>query len=136
MNRIEHSGVVVRVDVGRVYVEIIAQGACGGCSARQACGLGESEHKIVEILTPDAATYRVGGTVTVCVTKHVGMTAVLLAYVIPFVVMVGVIVAGHLLAVAEGLTAMLGLGSVILYFGIIGLNRRKIEKKIHFTLFK
>lgn len=136
MNRIEHSGVVVRVDVGRVYVEIIAQGACGGCSARQACGLGESEHKIVEILSPDASAYCVGDTVEVSLTKHMGLTAVLLAYVIPFVVLLCVIVAGHLLGVSEGASAMLSLGSVVLYFGALRLVRRKIEKKIHFTLSK
>ena len=60
MDRIEHSGVVKRVDAERVCVEITAHGACGGCKAREACGLGETGQKIVEIRTPAAATYRPG----------------------------------------------------------------------------
>ena len=60
MDRIEHSGVVKRVDAERVCVEITAHGACGSCKAREACGLGQTGQKIVEIRTPAAATYRPG----------------------------------------------------------------------------
>ena len=45
MDRIEHSGVVKRVDAERVCVEITAHGACGSCKAREACGLGETGQK-------------------------------------------------------------------------------------------
>ena len=82
MDRIEHSGVVKRVDAERVCVEITAHGACGSCKAREACGLGETGQKIVEIRTPVLA----------------------------------------------------GLGSVVLYYGILWLLRRKIDNAIHFTI--
>ena len=92
MDRIEHSGVVKRVDAERVCVEITAHSACGSCKAREACGLGETGQKIVEIRTPAAATYRPGAAV-----------------------------------LAE-------LGSVVLYYGILWLLRRKIDNAIHFTI--
>ena len=82
MDRIEHSGVVKRVDAERVCVEITAHGACGSCKAREACGLGETGQKIVEIRTPAAATYRPGDRVTVAITRRTGAVAVLLAYVV------------------------------------------------------
>ena len=91
MDRIEHSGVVKRVDAERVCVEITAHGACGGCKAREACGLGETGQKIVEIRTPAAATYRPGDRVTVAITRRTGAVAVLLAYVVPFVVLIGAV---------------------------------------------
>ena len=69
MDRIEHSGVVKRVGAERVCVEITAHGACGSCKAREACGLGETGQKIVEIRTPAAATYRPGDRVTVAITR-------------------------------------------------------------------
>lgn len=40
MDRIEHSGVVKRVDAERVCVEITAHGACGGCKAHEALRFG------------------------------------------------------------------------------------------------
>ena len=136
MDRIEHSGVVKRVDADRVYVEIMAHGACGSCKAREACGLGETERKIVEIPTSAAATYRSGEEVTVSMTKHMGAIAVLLAYVVPFVVLICVVAACYLLGLGDGVAVLLGLGSVVLYYAILWLARRRIDNTIHFTISK
>ena len=113
MDRIEHSGVVKRVDAERVCVEITAHGACGGCKAREACGLGETGQKIVEIRTPAAATYRPGDRVTV---------------------LIGVVAVCYLLGAGDGAAVLAGLGSVVLYYGILWLLRRKIDNAIHFTI--
>lgn len=134
MDRIEHSGVVKRVDAERVCVEITAHGACGGCKAREACGLGETGQKIVEIRTPAAATYRTGDRVTVAITRRTGAVAVLLAYVVPFVVLIGVVAVCYLLGAGDGAAVLAGLGSVVLYYGILWLLRRKIDNAIHFTI--
>ena len=124
MDRIEHSGVVKRVDAERVCVEITAHGACGSCKAREACGLGETGQKIVEIRTPAAATYRPGDRVTVAITRRTGAVAVLLAYVVPFVVLIGVVAVCYLLGAGDGAAVLAGLGSVVLYYGILWLLRQ------------
>ena len=124
MERIEHSGVVKSVDSGRVFVEITSQSACGGCSARSACGMSEAARKVIEVRTPDAAQYAPGERVVVAVTRHMGATAVVLAYVVPFLVLI------------EGWAALAGLVSVLLYFGALWLGRHRIEEKIHFTISK
>ncbi len=136
MDRIEHSGVVERVDSGRVFVEITAKSACGGCSARAACGMSEATRKVVEVHTPEAARYAPGDQVTVAVTRHMGATAVVLAYVVPFVVLIFVVVAALSLGLSEGWAALAGLVSVILYYGALWLGRHRIEEKIHFTISK
>ena len=134
MDRIEHSGVVKRVGAERVCVEITAHGACGSCKAREACGLGETGQIIVEIRTPAAATYRPGDRVTVAITRRTGAVAVLLAYVVPFVVLIGVVAVCYLLGAGDGAAVLAGLGSVVLYYGILWLLRRKIDNAIHFTI--
>ena len=121
MDRIEHSGVVKRVDAERVCVEITAHGACGSCKAREACGLGQTGQKIVEIRTPAAATYRPGDRVTVAITRRTGAVAVLVAVC-------------YLLGAGDGAAVLAGLGSVVLYYGILWLLRRKIDNAIHFTI--
>ena len=134
MSRIEHSGVVKRVDADRVYVEIMAHGACGSCKAREACGLGETEQKIVEIRTPAAVTYHAGEEVTVSMTKQMGAIAVLLAYVVPFIVLICVVAVCYLFDWGDGVAVLLGLGSVVLYYAILWLVRRRIDNAIHFTI--
>ena len=60
--------------------------------------------------------------------------AVLLAYVVPFVVLIGVVAACYLLGAGDGAAVLAGLGSVVLYYGILWLLRRKIDNAIHFTI--
>ena len=136
MDRIEHSGVVERVDSGRVFVEITSQSACGGCSARAACGMSEATRKVIEVRTQDAGLYAPGDRVVVAVTRHMGTTAVVLAYVVPFLVLICMVVAALAVGMSEGWAALAGLVSVVLYFGALWLGRRRIEEKIHFTISK
>ena len=84
--------------------------------------------------TPAAATYRPGDRVTVAITRRTGAVAVLLAYVVPFVVLIGVVAVCYLLGAGDGAAGLAGLGSVVLYYGILWLLRRKIDNAIHFTI--
>ena len=129
--RIEHSGEVVRVDGTRVSVRIEAQGACVTCRAREACGMGESKEKIVEVYTPHAAQFGVGEAVTVGVARRMGVTAVVLAYVVPFFFLIGALA----LSAALGI-AVTALGAVAAWYLLLWLGRRKVENTIHFTITK
>lgn len=137
MAQIEHSGVVERTGEGVVFVKITSSSACGSCSARQACGLSEAQEKIVEVHTPEASSYAAGQPVTVGVRRRAGVAAVLLAYVGALAVLLAVLFAGIGLAGwSEGVSALAALGAVALYYGGIGLFRRRIEHTIQFTITK
>ena len=56
------------------------------------------------------------------------------AYVVPFVVLIGVVAVCYLLGAGDGAAVLAGLGSVVLYYGILWLLRRKIDNAIHFTI--
>ena len=134
---IEHSGVVERTEAGKVFVRIVSHSACGTCSARQACGLAETQEKIVEVTTAAAAEYAPGDAVVVGVKRRVGLLSVALAYGGALVVLLAVL----LLTVgaagwAEGPGALAALGSVALYYMVLWLCRRKIEHTIQFTITK
>lgn len=134
---IEHSGAVERMEAGRVFVRITSHSACGTCSARQACGLAETQDKIIEVATPDAASYAPGDAVLVGVRRRAGMLSVLLAYGGALVVLLaglalGIGAFGWIEAVAAGVS----LGAVGCYYGLLWLLRRKIEHTIQFTITK
>ncbi len=134
---IEHSGAVERMEAGRVFVRITSHSACGTCSARQACGLAETQDKIIEVATPDAASYAPGDAVLVGVRRRAGMLSVLLAYGGALVVLL----AGLALGIGafgwnEAVAAGVSLGAVGCYYGLLWLLRRKIEHTIQFTITK
>ena len=78
---IEHSGVVERIEGDAVLVRITSHSACGSCKARAACGLAETQEKIVEVHTPESGSYHPGEEVSVGVRRRAGAVAVVYAYV-------------------------------------------------------
>ena len=92
---IEHSGVVERTAPDAVYVRITSRSACGACRARQACGLAETQEKIVAVKTADAPHYAAGEQVVVGVRRSAGMRAVALAYVGALAVLLAVLFAAN-----------------------------------------
>ena len=134
---IEHEGVVASVAAGRVCVRITSHSACGGCRARQACGMAEAQEKIVEVATPRAAEYAPGQAVRVGVRRHAGLVAVVLAYVGALAVLLGALCTATLaLGWSEGRAAAASLAAVVLYYGLLWLCRRGIEHTIQFTITK
>ncbi len=73
---IEHSGTVERTEAGKVFVRITSHSACGACSARQACGLAETQEKIVEVAASEAGAFAPGDAVTVGVRRRIGILSV------------------------------------------------------------
>ena len=134
---IEHTGSVERVAGDVVTVKIVARSACGTCTARSACGMGESQEKLIEIATPDAASYAAGDEVTVGVHRNMATMAVLLGYGGALVVLVAMLaITIGLLGLSEGQGAAASLGAVTGYYIALWAMRNRIERKIHFTINK
>lgn len=134
---IKHEGEVVRVEGDMVFVRMTVNSACGGCSARQACGVSESEDKIVEVRTSEASSYSVGERVAVALaSRSMGAKSVLWAYVVPFFVMCAVLVALHLAGVGEGVAVVATLLSVAAYYAVLYAMRAKLEQTINFIIIK
>lgn len=135
--QIEHSGIVDRVECDTVHVRITSHSACGSCRAREACGLAETQEKIVSVRCSSAAEYAVGEAVSVGVRRGVGMRAVALAYVGALAVLLAVlIVALAVLKWSEGVSALAAVVGVGVYYVMLWALRRKIEHTIQFTITK
>lgn len=134
---IKHLGTVVEVRATLVGVRVEVNSACSGCHARSVCGVDESQERIIRVETPRAAEYKVGDSVEVALNREsMGTLSVVLSYIVPFFVLMIVLVATTLCGVAEGLTALLSLLSVGLYYLGLWLVRDKIKGKIKFNITK
>ena len=134
---IEHSGVVERIEGDAVLVRITSHSACGSCKARAACGLAETQEKIVEVHTPESGSYHPGEEVSVGVRRRAGAVAVVYAYVGALAVLLVVRMVSSLApGRSDGASALAALAGVALYYGVLGLFRRRIEHTIHFTITK
>lgn len=136
-NNVTHSGKVIGLFRDTVTVAVESSEACGSCASRSACSLGvQSNTRNILITTPDASSFSVGEIVRVATRTQMGLMAVALCYAVPAVVLVAVLAAAVLCGVSEGVAALISLGSVAIYFGILWLLRDKLAQKISFTIEK
>lgn len=129
-----HEGVVTAVKSNSVTVRIEAVSACAACAAHGRCGFAESKEKTLEVPTSDWRQYAEGQTVTVHVDESRGLQAVWLAYVLPAVLMLTVIIALSLANFPEWTVVLSAFATLGLYLLILYLLRRKVESKFTLTL--
>lgn len=132
----EHIGVVKSVADGVVCVEITSHSACASCNAKGVCGASESAEKIIEVHTAQSAQFAVGEAVVVSADRRMGITAVVLAYVVPVVFLLGALIAASEIGINEGVAALSALFAVIVYYILLWIFRNKINNKIYFTITK
>lgn len=129
---IRHNGIVLSTDGELAHVEIVQTSACAACKARSMCMSAESQQKIIDARM--AEPMKPGDRVEVMVREHLAWRAVLLAYVLPFVVMLAVIVGlDYATDMSEAVVGTLSLCSIALYYIGLGMFKHRLQKQFSFT---
>ena len=140
---IKHDGIVITVNGdGTVLVRIVQTSACASCKAKAMCASAESKEK--EILAIGDGLLAIGDEAEVMVQQKIGWKAVLLAYILPFVVLMAVVALGNWLwTIGDGQLAMGKNGEAIIgtvalcamgvYYIVLGFFKDKIQKEFSFT---
>lgn len=129
-----HQGVVTDTRKGSVSVKIEAVSACASCAAHSKCGFAESKDKTVDVPTPDWQSYSNGEEVTVHIDEQHGMLAVWIAYVLPALLIIAVIVALSLTGWPEWAVVLAAFATLGIYVAVLYLCRRKVEKNFTLTV--
>ena len=145
---IKHDGIIIALNEdGTALVRIVQTSACAACKAKAMCASAESAEKEMTVVLLDDEQWAVGNEVEVMVQQKMGWKAVVLAYLLPFFVMLAVMFIGNgLLAMGDGATGLLGdeakreavLGTVALcamalYYLVLGMFKDKLQKEFSFT---
>ena len=145
---IKHDGIIIALNGdGTARVRIVQTSACATCKAKAMCASAESVEKEMTVqLTVDSLQLTVGDAVEVMVQQKMGWKAVVLAYLLPFFVMLAVMFIGNgLLAIGDGQLAMgdgakreavlgtVALCAMALYYLVLGMFKDKLQKEFSFT---
>ena len=131
---VAHKGKVVKMTPQVTTVAILQHGVCSQCHAAGLCGMSDMAEKTVEVPTDPYAFYGVGDEVEVLLKASMGMKAVWLAYFIPLLVLLAVVLllsALHVGEVATGISALVAVG---LYYLLLYLFRDKLKDEYIFTI--
>ena len=131
---IRHEGVVDSIGGQTVIVRITQSSACGGCLVRNMCRAAESKEKLVEVDMTGAESLSVGQTVTVVAGERMGMTAVLLAFGLPLLLLLIALIAAMRVSGSEKIAAIASIGVLVPYYIVLFLCRGRIKKDFGFRI--
>ena len=131
---ISHKGRIVRMTPQTTTVAFEQHGACGSCHAAGLCGMADVAEKAVDLPTDPYAGYGVGDEVELVLKASMGMKAVWLAYCIPLVVLLAVILGLIALGVGEVAAGLSGIGAVGVYYFLLWLFRDSLRNEYVFTI--
>ncbi len=133
-NLIQHQGIVESITGSHLSVRIVQSSACSGCHAKGYCSSADSKEKIVDINDASASSYQVGERVMVIGEVSMGMKAVALAFVIPFILLVAVLFICMAITSDELLSGIISLALLVPYYFVIWLNKSRLTQKFSFTI--
>ncbi len=141
-NEIKHTGTIIAIEGETVRVKIEQSSACSACQAKAMCTSTDKKEKIIEVTSPqpspqgEGEKLRVGDTVEVIVEQRMGWKAVVIAYIVPLIVLVGTLAVLDMRMESEALAGVIALGVTGVYFIVLRLFRDKLQREFSFSIRK
>ena len=131
---ISHEGVITKINDDTLEIKIVAQSACAACHAKSACTMSDQAEKVLLVPRPEGQEFQLLQKVNVIMGVGQGNKAAVLAYLVPILVLLGVLFACLGIGLSEGLSALIGIVALIPYYFILYLRRDKLKKKFDYRI--
>jgi sigma-E factor negative regulatory protein RseC len=131
---ITHPGIVDSTENGTIHVKILSQSACSTCHAKGMCSIAEMEEKIVDIPDIYDGKYNSGDNVTITMKKSLGAKAVLLGYILPFLIVLIALIAILTVTGNEGVAALISIGLLVPYYLLLYYFKDKLSREFTFHI--
>jgi len=129
---IRHEGIVMSTDKELAHIRIVQTSACSACKAKSMCMSAESREKEMDAVMLEPM--KPGDKVEVEVRERLAWKAVLLAYILPFIVMVGLIaVLDFVTEWPEEVVGTVSLCGIALYYIGLSVFRHRLQTQFSFT---
>ena len=133
--KIEHSGFIAHIEGKNIQVQIVQQSACSSCHAKGACSASDMEDKLIDVESSDASL-RVGDAVLLIGASSTGLQAVLLAFVIPFLLILIALFVLRSITSNEAVSGTVALSLLIPYYILLSFFNKKLKSKFRFEIEK
>lgn len=134
-NLIDHLGTIDRIEDGVAHVMITSESACASCHAKGVCSAADQEEKFLDIPLREVS-YEQGESVRVQVARRLGFKAVALGYFYPFLLLMAVLIFLIVSGAPELRAGSLALLSLIPYYLLLYVFRKRIESTFTFSIKK
>lgn len=132
--RVSHDGIITGINGDEVEVKILSKSACVSCNIKGACNMSEMKEKIINVPYPKNKDLSIGQSVNVSMGLGQANKAVIFAYVIPTIILFSMIFILNYFKIEEGINALVSIGSLIPYYLILFLFKKKIKRKFEYEI--
>ena len=133
-NTIKHQGIVENINGSHLQVRIIQTSACASCSIKGHCSSADTKEKLIDVTDDNVSSYQPGDRVWVIGELSMGVMAVLLAFILPFLVLIFSLFIFMAIWNDEMGSALCSLALLIPYYYILWLNKSRLGKKFSFSI--
>lgn len=130
---ISHKGIVESIIADIVTVTITSVSACSSCQAKSACNSSEMQEKKIEARKGNKQL-KIGDWVTVTTKESMGVKAVFLGYILPFIIVLISLIICNALTINESVSGLVSLAVLIPYYTVLYLLRNIIKKTFIFEI--
>jgi len=135
-NEVCNTGVIRKIENGKIEVAITRTAACVSCQLAQTCNTAETKVEYIEIPFQGYVDFRVGDKVEVVIKETKAILAVLYAFIIPILLIVVAIILVNAWLNSESYASLIGLGIGVLYYLVLLLLNDRMKKSFQFTIRK
>lgn len=132
---IEHKGRIDSIEENKINVSFLAMSGCASCHAKGVCSAADMQEKSVEVID-FTNQYSVGEEVNVTLKQSLGFRALLLGYVLPFVIVLVMLISLTIITENEAISGLGALSVLIPYYVVLFLLKDKIRKQFTFRINK
>ena len=133
---IEHTGIIVASENAIFKVQIAQLSACSSCHAKGACSASDVAEKIIEVENIANNNLKIGDMVKLSGKTSMGMFAVLLAFVVPFSLLLATLIVAGNYNINEAVSGIISLLILVPYFLILSIFKNKLKNKLKFDIEK
>ena len=131
---IKHEGYISNITSDLITVSLNGNINCEGCKAQSACGVSDSNDKEIEIVNNNQS-FQLNESVDVVLEKSLGLKAVFLAYVFPFLlIMTSLVITSNFLK--EWIAGLVSLFTLIPYYFTLYLLKNSFQKAFRISILK
>jgi sigma-E factor negative regulatory protein RseC len=131
----DQTGIIEDIKENSVLVRFQSAPACGNCLAKSVCAPGSAGKNLIEI-PQKTKTYSVGDSVKILITKSMGLKALFLGYLLPFLMVLFLLVLTKIVGMNDLVSGLVSLSVLMPYYLCLYLFREKVNKQFIFTLTK
>lgn len=133
--KIDHEGTILKIKDDKITVRIVNISACAACHAKGACSMSDMQEKSIDVI--DCSNkFELGERVNLSYQESLGWLAMFIAYVLPFVLVILVLIIATTITNNELISGVSALAILLPYYIALSFFKGHFKKTFSFTIEK